>query len=260
MSDTAVTCFGFEDHLVRVIMQNDDPWFVAADVCRVLGIANHRDAVERLDEDERDGVGISDAIGRQQETLIISEGGMYAIVLRSQAALKPGTVAHRFRRWVTSEVLPQIRKTGQYAPVGTERGSQSLAEERLKLDKLHYCLRGFGPVAMRALWKALGLEWVPEMELADLPVGRPSVSKGNYDKVLDLIADRGRISQRDIQRKFHSISKSELTGILDALEAAGQVRVSKTYPPSGGRATVIYEYIGGDTVYSIVEPTPSELN
>lgn len=102
--------FAFEDKLVRTIMDDGgEPWFVAKDVCRVLEIANHRDAVAQLDEDEKDAVGISDAICREQETTIISESGLYALVFRSR---KPQ--AREFSRWVRKEVLPTLRRTGTY--------------------------------------------------------------------------------------------------------------------------------------------------
>ena len=106
--------FAFEDSLVRSRLdENGEPWFVAKDVCRVLEIANHRDAVAQLDEDEKDGVGISDAIGREQETTIISESGLYALVFRSR---KPQ--AREFSRWVRKEVLPALRRKGHYEVPG----------------------------------------------------------------------------------------------------------------------------------------------
>jgi len=102
--------FGFESFAIRVIPDDSgNPWFVAADVCEALTIGNHRDAVSRLDDDEKDGVGITDAIGREQETTIINESGLYSLILTSR---KPE--AKRFKKWVTSEVLPTIRKTGRY--------------------------------------------------------------------------------------------------------------------------------------------------
>ena len=111
--------FAFEDNLVRSRLdENGEPWFVAKDVCRVLEIANHRDAVAQLDEDEKDGVGISDAIGREQETTIISESGLYALVFRSR---KPQ--AREFSRWVRKEVLPSLRRKGHYEMPGRS-GSQ----------------------------------------------------------------------------------------------------------------------------------------
>lgn len=101
--------FDFEEHAVRVVMRDDDPWFVANDVCRVLEIGNARDAMTRLDDDERDSVGITDAIGRERPTNVINESGLYALVLTSRKEQ-----AKRFRKWITAEVLPAIRKHGRY--------------------------------------------------------------------------------------------------------------------------------------------------
>lgn len=108
-----VTPFSFEKHTLRVFDINNKPWFSAADVCNAIGIANHRDAISRLDPDEV-GVGISDTLGGAQQINVINESGLYTVILRSQGATTPGTAAHRFRKWVTSEVLPALRKTGHY--------------------------------------------------------------------------------------------------------------------------------------------------
>ncbi|CAJ0816838.1 hypothetical protein LMG19087_02893 [Ralstonia wenshanensis] len=94
-------------------MRDDEPWFVAADVCAALEIANSRDALMKLDADKK-GVGLTDTLGGRQQVAIVSESGMYALVLRCRDAMKPGTVPHRFRKWVTSIVRPTIRKTGQF--------------------------------------------------------------------------------------------------------------------------------------------------
>lgn len=94
---------------IRVQLINSEPWFVAKDVCEVLGIANHKDAASRLDEDERRGVGITDPIGRPQTVTAVSESGLYSLVFQSRKA-----EAKKFRKWVTSEVLPSIRKKGYY--------------------------------------------------------------------------------------------------------------------------------------------------
>lgn len=114
---------------VRVRMDEEGrPWFVAKDVCMALGIANHKDAISVLDDDEKSGVGISDPHGREQETLVISESGLYALILRSRKPL-----AKKFRRWVTDEVLPTIRKTGSY---GVSSGQPALAEYEEKIAGL----------------------------------------------------------------------------------------------------------------------------
>lgn len=101
--------FSQEKAPIRVQLINSEPWFVAKDVCEVLGIANHKDAASRLDEDERHGVGITDPIGRPQTVTAVSESGLYSLVFQSRKA-----EAKKFRKWVTSEVLPSIRKKGYY--------------------------------------------------------------------------------------------------------------------------------------------------
>ncbi|MGD9541781.1 BRO-N domain-containing protein [Methylocystis sp.] len=87
------------------------PWFVAKDVCETLGLEWTAKAVEKLDDDEKDRTSIP-TLGGTQELLVISESGLYTLVLRCRDATTPGSTAHRFRKWVTSEVLPSIRKTG----------------------------------------------------------------------------------------------------------------------------------------------------
>lgn len=93
---------------VRVVTIDGDPWFVAADVCAVLGIGNHRQATKYLDEDEK-GVITNDTPGGPQPTSVVNEPGLYSLILRSR---KPEAKA--FKRWITHEVLPAIRKTGSY--------------------------------------------------------------------------------------------------------------------------------------------------
>lgn len=93
---------------IRTILKDGEPWFVAADVCGALEIRNNRDAIERLDADEK-GVALTDTLGGQQEMTIVSESGLYALVLGSR---KPEAKA--FKRWVTHEVIPAIRKHGGY--------------------------------------------------------------------------------------------------------------------------------------------------
>lgn len=107
---TNISPFNFDGHQLRTIIDDSgDPWFVAADVCYILSISNNRDAMARLDDDEK-GVGSIDTLGGKQEMTTINESGLYSLILGSR---KPE--ARKFKRWVTSEVLPSIRKTGQYS-------------------------------------------------------------------------------------------------------------------------------------------------
>jgi prophage antirepressor-like protein len=102
--------FDFEGfRRVRVIIRDGAPWFVAKDVCDILEIENSRDTLAKmLDEDEK-GVDKIYTPGGEQEMNIVNESGLYNLIFRSN---KP--VARAFRKWVTSEVLPSIRKTGRY--------------------------------------------------------------------------------------------------------------------------------------------------
>lgn len=99
---------------MRSIMKGNEPWFVAADVCRALGIINHKDALTRLDEDEKSGVSLPDPHGREQITNCVNEPGLYSLVLGSR---KPEAKA--FKRWVTHDVIPSLRKHGMYATEST---------------------------------------------------------------------------------------------------------------------------------------------
>lgn len=93
---------------VRVSIINGAPWFVLKDVCNILGVSNSRMVADRLDDDEK-GVSQIDTLGGKQKVLVINESGLYHVVLRSD---KPQ--AKPFRKWVTNEVLPTLRKTGSY--------------------------------------------------------------------------------------------------------------------------------------------------
>ncbi|MGC7561296.1 BRO-N domain-containing protein [Pasteurella sp. PK-2025] len=124
---TQLSTFLFETHIIRTLSINNEPWFIAKDICKSLNIANVSDALLKLDGDEKmildNTLGLTESIARQvQEVNLISESGMYTLILRCRDAVKKGSVPHRFRKWVTAEVLPQIRKTGKY-----EIQSQQLA-------------------------------------------------------------------------------------------------------------------------------------
>lgn len=109
MKKNEIIPFGYDDQLVRTVMIDDTPWFVAKDVCSALGIQNHKDSVAKSLDDDEKGVEKIYSLGGVQETIVINESGLYTLIMRSN---KPE--AKRFRKWVTSEVLPSIRKTGQY--------------------------------------------------------------------------------------------------------------------------------------------------
>lgn len=108
MNTAQVIPFQFDAREVRTMLIDDQPWFVAADVCQALAVRNNRDALSRLDEDEK-GVATTDTLGGSQAVGIINESGLYSLILTSRK-----TEAKRFKKWITAEVLPAIRRTGQY--------------------------------------------------------------------------------------------------------------------------------------------------
>ena len=107
---------------VRAIRgENDEPWFVAKDVCAALGLGNSRQALARLDDDEK-GVISTDTPGGEQQMQAVNEAGLYVLVLSSR---KPE--ARAFKRWVTHEVLPALRRDGGYMVARDETPEQTMA-------------------------------------------------------------------------------------------------------------------------------------
>lgn len=120
--------FVFEDNLVRVHMDDaENPWFVAKDVCRVLDISDHHQAIASLDDDETGRCIVPTSFG-DKEAKTVSESGLYSLVFRSR---KPE--ARRFRKWVTAEVLPTLRRTGRYAMPGARPTSSDMPAEARRL-------------------------------------------------------------------------------------------------------------------------------
>lgn len=103
-----IQIFNYQSNEVRTVEMGGEPWFVLKDVCNILGISKYRDTAARLDADERGSVEV-DTLGGTQQVIAVNESGLYHVILRSD---KPE--AAPFRKWVTSEVLPSIRKNGSY--------------------------------------------------------------------------------------------------------------------------------------------------
>lgn len=109
VNDQSPNSFVFKGRVVRHVVREGAPWWVAKDVCDVLDQPNHNQVVARLDEDEK-GIQTVDTLGGPQEMQCINESGLYSLILTSR---KPE--AKEFKRWVTRDVLPHIRETGTYA-------------------------------------------------------------------------------------------------------------------------------------------------
>lgn len=120
---------------IRITGSTEQPWFVLSDVCYALGITDHCVAARKLSGDEK-GQYLILSPGGVQETTCISESGLYAVILRCRNAMVEGTAAFRFRRWVTNEVLPSIRKAGSYSAKQEEPATIQTQTKRIALDML----------------------------------------------------------------------------------------------------------------------------
>lgn len=109
MDENKIQVWNYESSEIRTVQVNGEPWFVGKDVAAVLGYSNPRDAINKRVDDEDKGVAKCDTLGGVQDLTIINESGLYSLVLSSKL---PN--AKKFKRWVTSEVLPSIRKHGAY--------------------------------------------------------------------------------------------------------------------------------------------------
>ncbi len=118
---------------IRNVKIKGEPWFVAKDVCSILGLSKYRDAIAKLDDDEKQGCPLQlDTPGGQQSLSIINESGLYSLILQSR---KPEAKA--FKKWITSEVLPSIRKYGCYiSPAQQKSSSERRAIERAYHEEL----------------------------------------------------------------------------------------------------------------------------
>jgi prophage antirepressor-like protein len=128
MKDLQIFNYGSKE--IRIIMKDGEPWWVARDVCEVLGIARARQAVENQIDDDEKLKHVLHASGQNRQVWIINEPGLYSLILRSN---KPN--AKKFKRWVTHEILPTIRKTGSYS-VRDEKNKNINKTLKEKIDRL----------------------------------------------------------------------------------------------------------------------------
>ncbi|HGL4483137.1 TPA: Bro-N domain-containing protein [Klebsiella oxytoca] len=144
---TAPTVFSFESTVnIRMVMIDQRPYFVAQDVCSALEIQSVDVALRKVDSDEKGTYSIRTP-GGYQSLSVVNESGLYWLMLRCRKAAVEGTSAYRFRKWVTSEVLPQIRKTGRY-----------VREELSPADKARMLAQEMTSNMMPAIMDALQIE------------------------------------------------------------------------------------------------------
>ena len=213
---TALVPLHFERADIRMIVRDGEPWWVLADLCAALEISNPRQVASRMDEDEKSAVTLSDGRSAQRrEMTIVNEPGLYFVIGRSRQAVKAGTPAHRFRRWVAHDVLPSIRKHGMYPPPpvrtiandwtdGTARTlGERFREERLRWEEISghgfENVPGFSLSVIRAIEQGNGglrkrdrMEMVAlaGMDLLYILTGRRTVSPQER-RVIDYIRQSG---------------------------------------------------------------------
>lgn len=218
MNAVAMRNFGFGDQLVRAIERDGVVWFVGKDVCDALEIGNSRQALTRLEDDEK-GVITVDTLGGLQQTAIVSESGVYALIFTSRK-----TVAVKFRKWVTAEVLPSIRETGRYDPNANDDDLDGPRLTGMTMERLHsqadrdavrvavLVVREmkdlYGPAAGRRMWQQLGFP-VPDLDLPPAPAapGEAAVqAEGDlhrWGKAVGLRASRKEAThQRDLYASY----------------------------------------------------------
>jgi len=196
--------FHFEGTPIRDVLIDDQPWWVGKDVCAALGIENHVDALGSLPEDEKDGVAITDPIGRSQTATCINEPGLYRLIFRSR---KPE--AERFKRWVLHEVLPEIRRTGSYAGV-----NRSVSPD--------FGANGTVPVAA---YVSLLLERMADLEERTKPkkkrASRAPLSQEEIENIRQLASEG--LSGAEISRRTGR-SDGAVSGVLRNIRIEGQAQ------------------------------------
>jgi anti-repressor protein len=216
MSDLAV--FTYTDLEVRSVLLDDEPWFVAADICRILGLSNPTMAIRPLDEDEK-GLSQIETPGGRQQMAIVNESGLYALIVRSD---KPS--AKPFRKWVTGEVLPAIRKTGRYEsqpaiPQTYADALQLAADQARQIEAQSQVIAAVMPKA--EAWDHLASA-TGDYAVADAAkiLSRHPLIKVGRDRLFTLMAREGWIYRRQIDQRWTVYQRAVDPGWLTELASS----------------------------------------
>lgn len=225
-----IQTFQFGDLPLRTVMVGDEPWFIAADVARLLGYRMASDMTRRLDAEDRGTRSVRTPSG-QQEMTIVSEAGLYAAILGSQV---PG--AREFKRWVTHVVLPQIRRTGRYEitpvhaiPQTYADALQLAADQAREIEQQREQLAIAGPKA--DAWDVLASAHgdYSVREAAYMLNRDPAISTGQ-NRLFRLLRDWGLIDRRGVPYASHAqhvrLRARHFTKPSGDEETAQQVRIT----------------------------------
>lgn len=245
--------FTFEDQQIRVLTIEGEPWFVGKDVAEVLGYSNSRKAIADHVDSEDKGVTKCYTLGGTQQIAIINESGLYSLILSSKLP-----DAKKFKRWVTSEVLPTIRKHGAYmtdakaAAIVTDKGSLAdllqQAAEQLKRKDIQ--IEQMKPKALFA--DAVSTSDTPILvgELAKI-LHQNGVSMGQ-NRMFRWLRDNGYlISKKGTSYNMPTQRAMEL-GLFKIKENAithsdGHVTITKTPKVTGkGQVYFVNKFVGGE--------------
>ena len=230
---------------IRTVEQGGDTWFIANDVCRALELDNSRQALSRLDEDEKD-VTLNDTLGGMQTMAIINESGLYSLVLSSR---KPEAKA--FKRWITHEVLPAIRRTGSYSNQPT--GGKLLAMAVLEAQKL---LEAKDEEIARMKPKEIFADSVASSHSTILIGELAKILKANgfetgQKRLFETLRQDGFLIKRKGSDYNMPTQKAMELGLFEIKETVinnpdGSIRVSKTTKVTGkGQIYFVNRYYGG---------------
>lgn len=235
---------------VRTIAKDGEPWFVANDICKVLGHTNSRVAVASLDEDEK-GVSKVYTLGGEQQMTVVNEAGMYQLVIRSNLP-----AAKAFKRWITHEVIPTIRRHGAYATETTiesiiadpESGIkllQALKAEQERRKEAEAIAEAQKPKALFADAVAASGNSILVGELAKI-LRQNGVETGQ-NRLFRWMRDNGYIMRYANTPTQYSMER----GLMEVKERAinnpdGSVRITQTTKVTGkGQAYFVNKFLGG---------------
>lgn len=205
---------------IRTLMKDGDPWFVGKDIALALGYSDTAKAITRHIEDEDKGVDEMTTPGGKQKIVIINESGMYCLILSSKL---PN--AKKFKRWVTSEVLPAIRKTGEYALPQTQEQRDITRDDYLRAASIvGSCRNERLPIVIRLLESA-GLEVPRIMELqGEVTEDSDRDTTGETARMINIAINEYGFTVRRIER-LTSISATEISRIRKGVSSPRKVRM-----------------------------------
>jgi len=262
--------YAFEGSEVRALMINGEPWFVARDVVNAIGMTwktGGAGSTGPLDDDEK-GVNSIHTLSGIQQMQVINESGLYTLILRSREAVTPGSAAHRFRKWVTSDVLPSIRKHGAYVmpAAEAEEATDSPMAAHIEADEIVSAGRVFRALfttarsmgmarrlaatrANQAAQRATGIDLAAELGASTWLAGPdlPAPQRRQYEmqqRLREHLAahdwPQGFTTQQMIEALALPLGKAAQMAVGQALQLLGYTRVRLAAQHSGGPRPWIY--------------------